>query len=315
MRRVAYASVVGDWAGEVGFRARRGPSWRRPRQTGSQPATVDRAVTGSDHRFRCRDRREQLPSTPTSIRTLKCREYERASSAGASYRPRLRTAPAPVRSVTDMAQHERRRDQRGSYENPRYGRPRHPDGQVHPAALPGVAAASARAASLSPDPAGMLTRGHRLTPRQPVEYCQDRRKPGIRSSQLVGYGTQGPLLPCAQAHNRHLRRAAPSRYTRSGSLVLPSPTSSRRLTESSMVRAAVPAVGGTGNHADFGHEPLAFTEPVARQPDHLLHHPCRGRSPRLTHLPHPGAVAQCSQRCGADAPALAARPCTGWVAD
>ncbi len=39
-----------------------------------------------------------------------------------------------------------------------------------------------------------------------------------------------------------------------------------------MVRAAVPAVGGTGNHADFGHEPLAFTEPVARQPDHLLHH-------------------------------------------
>ena len=29
----------------------------------------------------------------------------------------------------------------------------------------------------------------------------------------------------------------------------------------------------TGNHADFDCERLASTEPVARQPDHLLHHP------------------------------------------
>jgi hypothetical protein len=145
-----------------------------------------------------------------------------------------------------MAQHERRCDQHGSDENPRYGRPRHPDCcQAHLAAvLPGVPAASVRATNVSPDSAGMLMRGHRLTPRQPVEYCKNRRELGIRCGQLVGYATQGPLLPCTQAHSRHLRQAVPSRCTRSGSLGLPFLTSSRRLKESSMVRAAVPAVGG-----------------------------------------------------------------------
>jgi len=179
-----------------------------------------------------------------------------------------------------MAQHERRCDQRGSDENPRYARPRHHDCQAHlAAALPGVPAASARATNLSPDSAGMLTRRHSLTPRQPVEYCKNRRELGIRCGQLVGYATQGPLLPCTQAHSRHLRQAVPGRCTRSGSLVLLSPTSSRRLTESSANGVKHGSRGGpcrgrwTGNHADFGHERLAFTEPVARQPDHLLQHP------------------------------------------
>jgi hypothetical protein len=54
-----------------------------------------------------------------------------------------------------------------------------------------------------------------------------------------------------------------------------------------MVRAAVPAVGEDGNHADFGHEQLAFTEPVARQPDHLLHYPV----PRPLALAPPGTSA------------------------
>ena len=210
-----------------------------------------------------------------------------------------------------MAHHERHCDQRGSNENPRYSRPRYLDCQAHLAAvLPGVPAASAQATNLSPDSVGMLTRGHRLTPRQPVEYCKNRRELGIRCGQFVGHATQRPLLPCTQAHSRHLRQAAPGRCTRSGSPVLPFPTSSRRLTESSMVRAAVSAVGEDGNHADFGHEQLAFTEPVARQPDHLLHYPVPrplALAPPGTsaaHLPHRRTVARCSQRCGADAPGL-----------
>jgi len=63
--------------------------------------------------------------------------------------------------------------------------------------------------NLSPDSAGMLMRGHRLTTRQPVEYCKNRRELGIRCGQFVGYATQGPLLPCTQAHLWHLRQAAP----------------------------------------------------------------------------------------------------------
>jgi hypothetical protein len=93
-------------------------------------------------------------SLPRTIPSWNCRSIIRRRSPlpGARYHPWRRTALASVSSVTE-AQHERHRDQRGSYDNRRgYGRPRHRDCLVQVAALPGAAAASARATKLSPDP-------------------------------------------------------------------------------------------------------------------------------------------------------------------
>jgi hypothetical protein len=136
-------------------------------------------------------------SLPRTIPSWNCRSIIRRRSPlpGARYHPWRRTALASVSSVTE-AQHERHRDQRGSYDNRRgYGRPRHRDCLVPVAALPGAAAASARATKLSPDPVGMLTRGHLLTPRQPIECRKSRREIKVRYGQFAGYVTQGSLLP------------------------------------------------------------------------------------------------------------------------
>src|SRR6185437_13393749 len=167
--RLRYLRLNGDEGSGHGWR--RAPGAGARVRTGSQHAPVDHTIIGNDQRFRYRDRWNTCPPRLARICTLERREYERASLPGASYRPPLRTALASVRSVTDMAQYERHRDQRRRYENPRgYGSPRHPDCPALAAALPGAPAASARATRLPPDPVGMLTGGHLLTPRQPVEY-------------------------------------------------------------------------------------------------------------------------------------------------
>jgi hypothetical protein len=145
-----------------------------------------------------------------------------------------------------MAQHERHRDQRGSYENPRgYARPRRRDFLVPVAALPGVAAASVLATKLSPDPVGVLTRGHLLTPRQPIECRKSRRELGVRCgsparqlrvrcSHELGLIAATSIKPGQAVAFRQARRSSRP------------PASSRRQTESSTVRAAALAVGGAG---------------------------------------------------------------------
>src|SRR5262249_43682256 len=131
----------------------------------------------------------------TGSRNASC-EYERASLPGAMYRPRLRTAPPPISSMTDMAQRDPYRDQRGTYKDPHSnGTPCHPDGPAVPTVLPCAPATPARETRL-PAPAlvGILTYRQFLIPRQPVKYRENRRQLGICCGELVGYATQGSLL-------------------------------------------------------------------------------------------------------------------------
>ncbi len=154
--------------------------------------------------------------------TVKVLRYERALLRDASSRPQLGTGRTTASSMTGMAQHERHRDQRDNDEDAR--------GQE----MPGRAA---RSPLLEPLPGAPPTspttslplrpRRHLLTLRQLVEHRKTPRKLGVRYGDLVRYATQRSLLPCAQAHGRHLRLVMPGRC-RSLALPLLSPATSSR---------------------------------------------------------------------------------------